>query len=142
MESDKPALNLGDLVDAHMLAAASPGGDAAVFIDRKTGRMYWRYEEDVGEPIPPDVEDSTRYARVPDHHGLDFDSHPKAFTRQHLPALYGEVEDIFRRRGAYRRFTELLERADALDAWYAYRDQGTERALREWAGQEGFTVIG
>ena len=135
-------MNLGDLVDAHMLADASLSGDGAVFIERKTGRMHWRYEEDIGEPIPPDVEDSTRYARVPDRHGLDFDSHPKAFTRQHLPALYEEVQDIFRQRGAYRRFRALLEREDALDAWYAYRDQGTERALREWAEEEGFTVIG
>lgn len=42
------------------------------------------------------------------------------FAAEHLPDTYDDVCRLFHRSGAYRRFKELLERHDSLEAWYEY----------------------
>ena len=54
------------------------------------------------------------------------------FVGERLPALYNRAADIFRRRGAYRRFKELLTSEGYLKEWYAFETEATDRALREW----------
>lgn len=46
-----------------------------------------------------------------------------------------EVHDIFRHRGAYARFRDLLTRRNALDRWYAFEKEATEKALRGWCAE-------
>jgi hypothetical protein len=48
---------------------------------------------------------------------------------------------MFRHRGAYRRFKELLEHQDLLEAWYDYERSKTLEALREWAQDEGIELV-
>lgn len=60
---------------------------------------------------------------------------------QVLPELYDEVEDVFRRKGAYSRYKALLAGAGKLEAWYEFEEAETESALKEWAEEEGIEVI-
>ena len=53
-----------------------------------------------------------------------------------LPDKSEEGRTIFRQRGAYARFKDLLERKALLERWYQYEAEATERALREWANDE------
>ena len=55
-----------------------------------------------------------------------------AFVDEFLPRDSGEVRRIFSRRGAYRNFKALLARRNALDRWYEYESQATDKALRYW----------
>src|SRR6516162_1779844 len=48
------------------------------------------------------------------------------------PTTYDEVRHIFSRRGAYRRYKDLLVRRGALDLWYDFSNKAEEAALREW----------
>jgi hypothetical protein len=62
-------------------------------------------------------------------------------VEEKLPGLRREVEEVFRRPGAYRRWSDLLDAQGQRDAWHEYRDAATREALREWATDEGFVVV-
>jgi hypothetical protein len=63
-----------------------------------------------------------------------------AFAREHLPACFDEVRQIFSKRGAYRRFRDLLLRRNALDQWYEFKEKATEQALRDWCEDNSITL--
>jgi hypothetical protein len=47
----------------------------------------------------------------------------------------GQVNGIFRRKGAYSRYKELLNAKGLLDKWYKYEDQRTKEELRAWCAE-------
>jgi hypothetical protein len=49
---------------------------------------------------------------------------------------------IFSRRGAYRRYKELLVRRDALERWYDFSNKSEAAALREWCAENGIDLSG
>jgi hypothetical protein len=53
---------------------------------------------------------------------------------------YDEVRHIFSRRGAYRRYKDLLVRRGALERWYDFSDKSKETALREWCAENGIEL--
>ena len=115
----------------------------AAFISRKTGRIYYQGElADMDEEeLPDDIEDASIYVRVPNKRDLDlgrdlvFD-----FVEQRAPALMDSVSEYFRRKGAYGRFKELLERKNLLDDWHQFENEATVAALRDWCAENGLTV--
>ena len=64
------------------------------------------------------------------------------FAGEELPDHTDEIAEIFSRRGAYRRFKDLLVRERALDKWHAFEAAAKEKALREWCAENGVTVEG
>ncbi|MFO0977405.1 MAG: UPF0158 family protein [Planctomycetaceae bacterium] len=131
--------------------------DNADYICRTTGKIIYQSpdnlesdcwseedqeDEDSGEARPDvDYDDDTRYCMVPNKDSLDLGSRlVRRFAEERLPDHRHEVSDIFRRRGAYRRFKELLADLNKLEEWYQYEQAATECALLTWAEEEGFTV--
>jgi hypothetical protein len=62
------------------------------------------------------------------------------FVQTHLQDDYDRVRELFRGRGAYRRYKDFLEDKDMLDTWYDFEHAKTLEALREWAEGEGVEV--
>ena len=62
------------------------------------------------------------------------------FAREFLPVDYDEVRHIFSRRGAYRRYKDLLVQRGALDRWYDFSNKSEETALREWCAENGIEL--
>ena len=62
------------------------------------------------------------------------------FVEACLPDAFDEVRQIFKRRGAYARFRDLLHRKKALDRWYAFEAEATEKALRQWCEDNDITI--
>jgi hypothetical protein len=144
---------LSDLEQAYMFADTAEQVGGGAYLDRETGTFRYTGDEvdslaDLDDPDPnPDGEPedlalSDRYLRVPNKRDLDlgtglvFD-----FALARLPGDYDRVRDIFRPRGAYRRFKDLLERKDLLDAWYDYERSRTLESLREWAQDQGIELV-
>jgi len=63
------------------------------------------------------------------------------FVQGQAPELMDDVEDIFRRRGAYGRFKDLLDDIDLLEQWYAYEEQATRTALRAWCDENDVGLV-
>jgi hypothetical protein len=131
-------VSLSDLEDAPMFADAGMDMDASVYLDREIGKIYYAGDVAVADELPEDLKYSERYRQIPDKHSLGLgQSLVFDFVRERLPDDYDEVHDIFRRRGAYRRFKDFLENKDLLDAWHEYENEQTLQALRDWCESEG-----
>ena len=111
------------------------------YLDRESGKIYWRSEfGDSDEELPDDIDDK-RYILIPDMRELDLGK-PLAlyFARKFLPDDHDEVRHIFSRRGAYRRYKDLLVRRGALERWYDFSNKSEETALREWCTENGIEL--
>ncbi|WP_306397043.1 hypothetical protein [Telluria beijingensis] len=136
-------VDVNDLETAMTLTDAGTGAEA--WVCRDTGAVLIRSDE-VGEPagpVPADVDDGDRYVPVPSardlHLGqaLVFD-----FVRAEIPSEYDAVREIFRRPGAYGRYSRLLDGLGLRDRWHQYRDERTRAALNAWCDDNGFTLAG
>jgi len=137
---------LSDLELAHMFADAAGTLGGGAYLDRETGAFHYIGDEWSGQDDPnaePEEFDlSDRYLRVPGKRELDLGNvlvYDFAATR--LPDDYDRVRDMFRHRGAYRRFKEFLEHQDLLEAWQDYEHSKTLEALREWAQDKGIEIV-
>ena len=94
------------------------------------------------EELPEDIDDE-KYISIPHKRELDLGK-PLVldFALEFLPDDYNEVRDIFSRRGAYRRYKDLLVRRGALDLWYDFSDKAEEAALRQWCAEKGIDLSG
>ena len=94
------------------------------------------------EELPEDIDDE-KYISIPHKRELDLGK-PLVldFAVEFLPDDYNEVRDIFSRRGAYRRYKDLLVRRGALDLWYDFSDKAEEAALRQWCAEKGIDLSG
>ena len=114
------------------------------YISIDTGTIYWISElNPLDEEVPEDLETSDRYIPIPHKNDLDLGSDlALRFAEAELPDRYNSVAQLFRHRGAYARFKELLASEGSLDKWYAFEAESTERALRDWCTANAISVIG
>lgn len=70
---------------------------------------------------------------IPHKNDLDFGQNLVfEFIASTLPDEYNRVRDIFRRRGAYGRFKDLLDSKGLLEAWYRFENDREKEALLLW----------
>ncbi|HJZ20633.1 MAG TPA: UPF0158 family protein [Bradyrhizobium sp.] len=142
--------SLKEIRDAFELVSMSGGlGRHEAFLCRQTGKIYWNSELfDLDEPddelydkLPDDIEDDEKYIAIPDKRELDLGK-PLVldFAREFLPKDFDDVRYMFSKKGGYRKFRALLERRKALDRWYEFESQATERALRDWCEVNSITL--
>ena len=132
-------ISFKELMETYELASmgSSEYGEHHAYLGRESGKIYWHSEfsdlEEVNDELPEDIEDEDKYIQLPSKRELDLGV-PLVmdFVRQVLPRDFDDVSDMFDRRGAYGRFKQLLTRRGALQQWYDFEQQATERALREW----------
>ena len=127
------AVSFSDLQLAFEFVSSGGRGENEAYLDRQSGKIYWHSEfGDNDEELPDDIDDE-KYISIPVKGELDL-GQPLVldFVREFLPDDYDEVRHIFSRRGAYRRYKDLLVRRGALEQWYDFSSKSEETALREW----------
>jgi hypothetical protein len=103
-----------------------------------------RYSSEFGDddqPLPDDIADEKRYVAIPSRRELGLGK-PLAleFAYKYISDEGAEVEDIFRRRGAYARFKALLERRGQLQEWFAFEEARVTEALRKWCSDNEIEI--
>ena len=123
-----------DLISAYEWVSAGGLSENSAYMSRATGQIHWSSDyNDIEEELPEDIDEPGRYVSVTHKPDLDLGNRLVFhFVEDHLPDLYQEVRDMFRQKGAYSRFKDLLDRQGQLEAWHRYEEQATEAALREW----------
>ncbi len=118
--------------------------ETSAYLRRETGEVFWHSEfGDNFDELPDDVDDEAKYIALPNPRDLDLGKRlVMRFAAEEFADHYDEVAEIFSRRGAYRRFRDLLTREGALDKWYAFEAAAKEKALREWCAENGVAVVG
>ena len=135
------AVSFSDLQLASEFVSSGGMGENEAYLDRQSGKIYWRSEfGEIDEELPDDI-DNEKYIAIPDRRELDLGK-PLVleFAREFLPDDYDEVRHIFNRRGAYRRYKDLLVRRGALERWYDFSNKAEEAALREWCAENGIEL--
>lgn len=121
------------------VGSASSGENRAVY-DKTTEQFYFESDMLDESEIPDDI-DWDQCVEVPHKNDLNlgrelvFD-----FVRQMLPREEDTVYQIFRRRGAYGRFKDFLERHSLLDQWYAFEQSAQRRAIEQWCEENGLEI--
>lgn len=138
------SIKFADLLDAYDWVSAAPLSENSAYISKRTGTVHLASDNIDMEELeerPEDWDDAAAYFSVPHKNELDLGARlPERFIDEVLPEKSDKVRGIFRQRGAYARFKDLLEREDLLEAWYRYEADATERALREWALDNGLPL--
>ncbi len=138
-------VSLDELIQALDWVSDLLNSENMAFVCRESGRIYMTSEDDFGvelEPdLPSDIDDVEKYAIVPSRQDLRLGKRLAVrFVQTSLPERLEETYEMFAARGAYARFKDMLEREQALDAWYAFEAEAVERGLREWAESEALAV--
>src|SRR6516162_2541514 len=132
------AVSFSDLQLAIEFVSSGGMGENEAYLDRESGKIYWHSEVgDNDEELPDDVDDK-KYILIPDKRELDLGKPVVLdFASEFLPDDYDEVRHIFSRRGAYRRYKELLVRRGALERWYDSRTSPRRRLCGSGARRTG-----
>ena len=135
------AVSFSDLQLAFEFVSSGGRGENEAYLDRQSGKIYWHSEfGDNDEELPDDIDDQ-KYIAIPGRRELDLGK-PLVldFAREFLPDDYHGVRRIFGRRGAYRRYKDLLARRGALERWYDFSNKAEEAALRKWCAENGIEL--
>ncbi len=135
--------SITDIVDGYEFADFDGNiGQHSAYIHRELGTVYCVAEDMELPDGVADALDSGLCLELPDRHALHLGARLAVdFAREHLaPEDAHRVADCFRRRGAYARFKELLERRNQLHHWYDYERQAKEQRLRQWCADNGIAL--
>src|SRR5262252_6089565 len=137
------AVGFSDLQLAFEFVSSGGMGENEAYLDRQSGKIYWHSEVgDNDEELPDDIDDE-KYLSIPGRRELDLGKPlVLSFAREFLADDYDEVRQIFSRRGAYRRYKELLVRRRALERWYDFSHKSEAAALRKWCAENGIDLSG
>jgi hypothetical protein len=138
------AIGLSDLVEAFEFVSVADLAEHHAYICRKTGKIIFvpeLVEMEEGDP-PEDFEDSEQYEPVPHRRDLNLGKRlALSFVEEEIPESLHEAREIFSRKGAYRRFKNLIQAKGLLDKWYAFEQVAIEAALKTWCDEVGITLI-
>jgi hypothetical protein len=135
---DKPTkpvrIKFSVLKEAFMFADFGATEGNYAYIGRRDGKIYFESDdEELNEGIPDDIAESDDYLQLPDKRDLDLGNRLAFnFAADVMPDYYDDVRDMFRGKGAYRRFRDFITRKGKLEAWYEDENEATEAALRDW----------
>jgi len=136
------AVNVDDLEDA-VLLVSDPDTPGEAWVCPDTGAVHVRSElvDEALAPLPDDIDTSDRYIPVPHMRqlalGLElvFD-----FADAALPDEADDVRKMFKRPGAYGKFSDLVEQRGLTDRWHAFREAQTRAVLGAWCEEHGLAL--
>ena len=136
-------VSLDELLDALEYVSSIGTVDAAAYISRDTGTVYFvGTDMEPDEGMSEDFETSDRYVAVPSKQELDLGKRVVLrFAELHVPEQYEHIRSIFSRPGAYAPFKELLEAGGQLAAWYQFEHNAQRGALSDWCAAQGFEPV-
>ncbi len=133
-----------DLLRALEFVSAGHPMEHEAYLCRETGVIHYHSEMgDDEEAVPEDIEDAEKYVALPHKNDLDLGRRlALRFVDDRLPEVADDVRDIFRRKGAYARFKNLLEHRGVLQQWYEFEEKSMQQALRQWCEDNEIEVHG
>jgi len=132
-----------DIMDAFDFVSFAQMYENQVFLNKKTGKIYWHSEfGDNEEELPEDLDDD-KYIEIPHKNELGLGKELVLdFAYEYLANDTEKIEAIFSRKGAYSRFKYFLENRNLIDKWYEFESSAQEKALRMWCEESGIKIHG
>ena len=141
---EKVAVDRDELETAFEFVSSAAPSENTASISVATGKIRWHsvWNDVEDDEDPEEDDDADGYIAVPHKKDLDLGSRlVLRFARQEMPRDYDTVADIFRRRGAYARFKDLLQHRRMLEHWYEFEARETREALRAWCEENDIQLV-
>jgi len=121
-----------NIEEAFMFVSSGRRYENSAMLSLKTGQAYYQSTY-IGDDELPDDLDEDNLIEIPHKNELNLGRDlALRFTYRYLADQAEDVEQFFRSRGAYAKFTRLLERLGKLELWYAYEEEAQRQALLTW----------
>jgi len=135
-----------EIEDAMMFVSSSGYGENSAILDKSTGKIYYRSaygDSDEFEEFPEDEYNPDIHIKIPHKNDLDIGENLVfEFVEKFIPNAHERVEKIFRKRGAYSRYKDLLDSKGVLQKWYDFENQREQSALLQWCKESEIDVRG
>ena len=137
------AVKRDELEEAFEFVSSGAPSENTASICLATGKIRWHSTSfDMEDDEPDEDDDAEGYVSVPQKNELDLGRHLVfRFVSQEMPDDYDAVDDCFRRRGAYGRLRDLLQRRRMLERWYSFEAQATKEALGAWCEENAIQLL-
>ncbi len=123
-----------DIEDAFSYVSSAGYGMNSAVLCKDTGELFYHSEfSDIDDM--EETGDFDRDACIEIPHKVELGLGEELvfeFVGEYLPGDYERVRKIFRRKGAYSRYKDLLDRRGLLEKWYEIEDARETEAIRQW----------
>ena len=137
------AISFSDIEDAFLFVSMDQMFMHNAYLCKETGEIFYTSEMGDSDELPEDIDDPDKYIAIPHKNEL---YRGKAlaieFASQYLSEELDKIYSIFRHKGAYSRYKDLLERKGALEDWYKFENERQELALKEWCRESNIEIKG
>ena len=135
------AISFSDIEDAFFFVSMDQQYMHNAYLCKETGEMFYTSEIGDSDELPEDIDDPEKYIAIPHKNELDLGKTLVIeFTSTYLPEELKKVDSIFRHRGAYSRYKDLLESKGALEDWYKFENERQKVALKEWCQENKIEI--
>ena len=118
------AISFDDIENAFLFVSMDQRFMHNAYLCKETSQIFYTSEMGDSDELPEDIDDPNKYITIPHKNDLELG---KAlvieFTSKYLPEELDRVYSIFRSKGAYSRYKDLLERKGFLDKWYKFENE-------------------
>ena len=134
-------IKFDELAEAFDFVSSAPPCAHIAVLCKDTGKFYYKSEDGDLDEIPEEGADTDRYIDIPHKNDLDLGKNLAFdFVTKYLPTEMGTVENIFRRRGAYAAYKDILHEKGLVDKWYEYEHEIQTKALKQWCADNGIEI--
>ena len=129
-----------------MFVSSTSYGENSALLDKQTGKIYFRSELggiDEQEELSEEEYNSPIHIEISHKNDLGLGRDLVfEFVEQFIPEDEHKVDQIFRKRGAYSRYKDLLESRGKLQKWYDFENQREQLALLQWCKENKIDIMG
>jgi hypothetical protein len=137
------AVSFDDIENAFLFVSMDQPFMHNAYLRKETGEIFYTSEMGDSDELPDDIDDPDKYIVIPHKNELDLGKVLVIeFTSEYLPEELDKVYSIFRRKGAYSRYKDLLESKGVLKDWYEFENKRQEIALKEWCRENNIEIKG
>jgi hypothetical protein len=135
------AISFSDIEDAFIFVSMDQPGMHSAYLCKKTGEIFYTSEMGDSDELPEDVDESDQYVCIPHKNDLGLGKPVVIeFTSNYMPEELDRVYSIFRDKGAYTRYKDLLEKKELVAEWYSYENERLHEALKEWCADNHIEI--
>lgn len=137
------AISFDDIENAFFFVSMDQKYMHNAYLCKETGQIFYTSEMGDSDELPEDIDDPDKYITIPHKNGLELG---KAlvieFTSEYLSEELERVYSIFRSRGAYSRYKDLIDEKGLLDKWHKFEDERQKVALKKWCRENRIEIEG
>jgi len=137
------AVTLDDIENAFLFVSMDQQFMNNAYLCKESGEIFYTSDMGDSDELPEDIDDLEKYISIPHKNELDLGKVLVIkFTSEYLPEELDRVYSIFRRKGAYSRYKDLLESKGVLEDWYKFENERQKVALTEWCQENDIEIKG